>query len=211
MVIHDGIDGERTTPTGAAILRHLAPDTDPHLEKMVVANSGTGFGTKEFEQLPNILRAIVFHDADAQHTDQVTAFGFEVDDQTPEDLAIGLDKIRESTGVLDVTLCPVMSKNGRQAQQVQVLGTEGAQGPILDACFGQTTTLGVRYHDCQGRNLKRAQIEIGGIGVKISECPAGRTAKAEIADLAAIYTTAASRTEAGQNAVVCALSDNDAE
>ena len=46
---------------------------------------------------------------------------FEVDDQSAEELALGLDALRALDGVLDVIQLPAFGKKGRLATQVQVL------------------------------------------------------------------------------------------
>ncbi len=206
VVFQDGIQGERVTPTGAAIIRHLSPKTDGTLEKLVFEAAGTGFGTKQFEQIPNILRVMAFKAVQNVLSDKVTVFEFEIDDQTPEDLAIGLEHIRDTQGVLDVTICPVLAKKGRQAQRIQILGAVGADDLILNACFEQTTTIGVRYHQCERAILKRSSNMAEGIAVKIVQRPSGPSAKAESDDLEQRYDTADARARAGQLATARALS-----
>jgi uncharacterized protein (DUF111 family) len=44
----DGLEGERVTPTGAAILRHLSPAYRAPAEPMRITRTGIGFGTKRF-------------------------------------------------------------------------------------------------------------------------------------------------------------------
>lgn len=207
-VFQDGIAGERVTPTGAAIVAHLAPDANAPRHAVTLDRSGTGFGTKVFEQFPNILRALVFLPSKTHQTDRVTVFQFEIDDQTPEDLAIGLDHIRQVNGVLDVSTSAVFLKKGRQAQHIQILGSEGADQAILNACFEQTTTIGVRFHLVQRAILEREQVTVGGIGVKIVQRPAGLSAKAESDDLAARFTTAAERANAAKLTTKQALENN---
>src|SRR2546423_656398 len=71
---------------------------------------------------------------------------FGVDDQTAEDLAIGLDHIRLLEGVLDVGQSAVLGKKGRMAVHVQVLATPAGLDAAVQACFEETTTIGLRYH-----------------------------------------------------------------
>ena len=61
-------------------------------------------------------------------------------------------------------------------------------GTIIEACFAETTTLGVRWHLEERVVLARATIATDDdIGVKLAERPGGRTtAKAESDDLAGI-------------------------
>ena len=54
----DGIGGERVTPTGAAILRHLQPTTTRPPATLLA--SGFGFGTRTLPGISNCLRALVF-------------------------------------------------------------------------------------------------------------------------------------------------------
>ena len=61
LVTHDdGIEGERVTPTGAAILKHLAPDPVPAREPETLADVGTGFGSRALPGLSNVLRVLEF-------------------------------------------------------------------------------------------------------------------------------------------------------
>ena len=57
----DGVSGERVTPTGAAILRHLvAPDGGGAMPMAKLVAIGTGAGTRTLPGIPNVLRALVF-------------------------------------------------------------------------------------------------------------------------------------------------------
>lgn len=183
-VFDDGIKGERVTPTGAAILSHLEPEFGGPETSMRLSGSGTGFGTAQFPGLHNVLRVFAFETAVQPQLGKVTVFEFEIDDQTPEDLAAGIERIREIPGVLDVLVSAVTGKKNRQAQAVRILGAPDACVRILDACFCQTTTLGVRYHDVARRVLERQSVQVDGAGVKIASRPNGATAKVEMDDLA---------------------------
>ncbi len=206
-VFDDGVKGERITPTGAAILRHLAPTGTGPVEQMRLNSSGTGFGTLELPDIPNILRVMLLEQPIEWTVDQVTVFTFEIDDQTPEDLAIGLDNLRNLAGVLEVNVTQVSTKKGRQANRVQVLGEPNAEDAVFDCCFAQTTTLGVRYQRTRRRILNREQKQVGPVGVKIVRRPSGITAKAEMQDLAKHNETEFARTSAGHIAVSQAIHD----
>ena len=96
--------------------------------------------------MSNILRVLASESIDAglMHED-VVVMQFEVDDQSPEDLAIGLDRVRAQPGVLDVVQAAVLGKKGRMAVQVQVLVRHDAvdslhrrvsMKPAPSACVG---------------------------------------------------------------------------
>ena len=106
-VIDDGIGGERVTPTGAAILRHLAAAPGLPHEPLRLSRCGIGFGTRTLPGISNVLRLMGFEgDAGAPAVEAVGVIAFEVDDQTPEDLATGLDALRARDDVLDVVQIP---------------------------------------------------------------------------------------------------------
>ena len=186
----DGIEGERVTPTGAAILKHLAPDPVPAREPETLAGVGTGFGSRTLPGLSNVLRVLEFRPlAPAARQEQVAVLRCEIDDQTPEDLALGLDRLRARPGVLDVLQWPAYGKKGRMVAAVQVLAEADALDGALDAVFDETTTLGVRWSTVARSALARDAAShsdaLGTVRVKRARRPAGAvTAKAELDDLA---------------------------
>ena len=66
----DDIAGERVTPTGAAILRHLAAESRPDAALGRLQAVGTGAGTRSLPGMPNILRALVFEAATSPEQDR---------------------------------------------------------------------------------------------------------------------------------------------
>ena len=191
--IDDGVTGERVTPTGAAILRYLDCHAPRSREPRRLARSGIGFGTRTLPGMSNCLRAMIFDEAagegatapDAHRTLAVIAF--EVDDQSAEDLAAGLDFLRAQPGVHDVLQMPAFGKKGRMAAHVQVLAAPESAEAAIEACFRATTTIGLRVHMVAGRALPRRieQREVDGRRVRIKhvERPGGATAKVESDDL----------------------------
>jgi uncharacterized protein (DUF111 family)/PP-loop superfamily ATP-utilizing enzyme len=103
-VLDDGIPGERVTPTGAAILAHLEPATLAAGGR--VAAAGHGFGSRRLEGAPNLLRVLLLSARPKSEADRVGVIRFEIDDQTSEDLAIALDRLRALDGVRDVCQWP---------------------------------------------------------------------------------------------------------
>ncbi len=186
--IDDGIDGERITPTGAAILKFLAPGHRMP-SGLALGRSGTGFGTREFPGLSNVVRALVF-EADSEalwDSDQIAQLSFEIDDQTPEAIAVAVERIRDRAGVIDVIVTAYMGKKGRQGCSVRVLVDLDARDDVLAGCFDETTTLGIRQEIVTRAVLRRQSVVLEHEGqrfrVKIAERPGGRTAKVEMDDL----------------------------
>ena len=186
-VIDDGIGGERVTPTGAAILRHLAAAPGLPHEPLRLSRCGIGFGTRTLPGISNVLRLMGFEgDAGAQAVEAVGVIAFEVDDQTPEDLATGLDALRARDDVLDVVQIPAFGKKGRMLASIQVLCRPDALDGVIDACFHETATIGLRSSRGMRTVLARRALTIGDgdTAVKVVTRPgAMRTAKAEAAGL----------------------------
>lgn len=185
----DGAAGERVTPTGAAILKYLAPAPSPPAGPMRLECSGFGLGHAALDGVSNALRALVFSESAAgARSENIAELRFEIDDQSPEDLAAGLDNIRAMPGVLDAVQSPVFGKKGRMAAQVQILCRREVMDAVTDACFLETTTLGVRRQTVNRRVIERS-ISVhdsggGEVRVKTALRPgAKRTAKAEMDDL----------------------------
>lgn len=185
----DGLDGERITPTGAAILKYLAPASGLPDAALKLDRSGVGMGTKRFEGISNVLRLLTFKEPEAAvwHGDRVLQVEFEIDDQSPEDLAVGLERIRRLDGVLDVIQMPGFGKKGRQLTAIRILARPDAEPVVLRRCFDETTTLGVRRQLVSRAILDREEttVEDGDASyrVKIARRPAGASAKPEIEDL----------------------------
>lgn len=196
VVIDDGEQGERVTPTGAAILRHLAPsqEADPVPRRLIGA--GIGFGTRMLETRSNVLRASLFAAAEnGLQGDRVEVLRFEIDDQTGEDLAIALERLRGAAGVIDVCQWPVLGKKGRMAAAVQVMVRPEAAARVVDAVLAETTTLGVRRSMVARTTVRREMQDVDGVPVKLARRPLGISAKAEMDGLAHLEGIASRRAE----------------
>jgi uncharacterized protein (DUF111 family) len=189
-MLDDGIAGERVTPTGAAILRYLKPIARPRAPG-VLWRTGIGFGTRRLPGTSNVLRLLAFVPQEEAflgipHRD-LAVIAFEVDDQTPEDLAIALERLRALPGVHDVLQMAAWGKKGRMAAHLQLLARPEVLDEVVEACFRETTTIGLRTHLVQGRALTRRMHSVLVDGqpmrVKSVERPGGRSGKTEADDL----------------------------
>lgn len=189
-VFDDGLPGERVTPTGAAILHYLGCRERLDATPRVVAASGSGFGARRLKGMSNVLRVLAFEAADeAARAEKVALLAFEIDDQTGEELAQSLDRLRAHPQVLDVTQFAGFGKKGRMVCHIQVLARPEGWRDVADLCFSQTTTLGLRWQLVPrltlGRKEETARLDEIGIRVKLAERPGGRiSAKADIDDVA---------------------------
>lgn len=175
----DGISGERVTPTGAAILKHLVGMETGAAQEGRLLRSGTGAGTRELQDMPNILRVLAFEQATPHAADTVTVISFEIDDMTGEEIGIAADRLRTVDGVLDVSLGERWGKKGRPTQSFSLLVRPGCVEVVAARCFCETSTIGLRTHDVKRRVLDRSLMKQDGIGVKKAERPGGATLKVE--------------------------------
>jgi hypothetical protein len=196
----DGVAGERLTPTGAAILRHLVPPercgTSPGTGRL--AGVGLGAGTRELPGMPNVLRVLVMERDVAPGADRVGVIEFEIDDMTGEEIGLAGDRLRAVTGVLDVSVGYRTGKKGRPMAAFRLLVQPAAADAAADACFRETSTLGLRVREEMRRVLVRRELPTpdgdAGVRVKVAHRPEGeRTAKAEHDDVARLDSLDARR------------------
>ena len=188
-VIDDGIGGERVTPTGAAIARSLTPTSRPEGRTLEISHIGTGFGARTIPGIANALRVLAFHDpktpkARNGSAETIGVICFEIDDQTPEDLAIGLQRISDMETVHDVKQWPVYGKKGRISTAIQILCEDKALDAVGRMCFLETTTIGLRRRIEERTVLDRtsSSVLVNGFPVRVKKVlrPGGRrTVKAE--------------------------------
>ncbi len=187
----DGLPGERVTPTGAAILRHLMAGNETPRPPGRLQGKGAGCGTRRFPGLANLLHALVIETVEgaAPDRDRIAVIAFEVDDMTPEALATGLDRLRLAEGVRDVGYQLRHGKKGRSQFAVQVLASPERAETVAALCFLETSTLGLRLEVATRLILKRRHetVEIGSDSLPLKRAlrPDGsETAKVEADALA---------------------------
>jgi hypothetical protein len=191
----DGIGGERVTPTGAAILRHLVPAAQCGARRAAgrLLSIGSGAGTRALPGLPNILRVLVLERGAtaAADADVVTVLEFDVDDMTGEEIAVAADRLRAEPGVVDVSIGTRQGKKGRPLADFRLLVQPHAADAIARACFAETSTLGLRWREERRRVLRRTEVTVtvdgATVSAKVAMRPGDeRTAKAAQDDVVAM-------------------------
>lgn len=187
-VIRTGPDGagELVTPTGAALVRVLSSGPEP--QSYVPRKSGFGAGTKDFPDRANALRLVLADPVgDGARDEEIRLLACEVDDMSPEYLAVAAERLR-AAGALDVVLQPVMMKKGRGGMRIEVLAPPNRAAELEALLLGETTSIGVRRSVLRRTALPRegTVVEVLGfqIAVKVVKLPDGRRrAKPEFADV----------------------------
>lgn len=180
----DGVAGERVTPTGAAILRHLVDPGAASGAGGRLDAVGTGAGTRTLPSVPNVLRALVFATVDVAAQDRVAILSFEIDDMTGEEIAVAADRLRAVSGVLDLSIGQRLGKKGRAMQSFRLLVQPQAVQSVAERCFAETSTIGLRLREESRIVLPRRLSTTDAVGVKAVRRPGGvETVKAESDDL----------------------------
>lgn len=160
---------EMTTPTGAAILTALAENIGP-MPEMDIQRIGYGAGSRDFEQLPNLLRIFVGAPSQQSTSDTVVEIAANIDDCSSEILAATMESLL-AAGCLDAWTVPVTMKKSRPAWQLSVLCHPADVEAAEQILFSETTTFGIRRHLCQRTKLQRefktVETAYGAIRVKL--------------------------------------------
>jgi uncharacterized protein (TIGR00299 family) protein len=165
------VEGEATTPTGAALLRVLAAGPPPGQWRLV--QSGWGAGERDPRHYPNALRLLVAELA--AEAGRVVLLATDVDDMSPEYVE-PLRQALVTAGALDVQTWPVQMKKGRSGFRVEIVAPEELAEPVTAALFRHSTTAGVRRWTAERATLERRQVTVQltpdvAVRVKVLERP----------------------------------------
>jgi uncharacterized protein (TIGR00299 family) protein len=176
---YGGVQGESTTPTGAAIMCASVDEYQPQ-GIFTPQKIGYGVGFKDFE-IPNVLRVALGEYATVQSSDEtVEHFKIEanIDDMTPEAYE-PLMQVLFDAGAVDVYLTPIVMKKGRPAHCISALCESASVSAVSDALLNQSTTIGLRVIAFDKRVLAREMVKVetryGAVEVKRVTQPDGRT------------------------------------
>jgi uncharacterized protein (TIGR00299 family) protein len=168
--VHNDIGpGERVTPTGAAIVAALA-ERGP-LPELRIERTGSGAGSKDFPDRPNILRAILGSADPAPVDDQVLVVETNLDDCSPEILGHAMERLL-AAGALDVWFTPIQMKKNRPAVLLSLLTVASESARLVDIVLTETTAIGVRTYPvrrtvCQ-RRIEERTTPLGPVRFKVS-------------------------------------------
>ena len=162
---------ELVTPTGAALLTALASNIGETIQ-LRTESTGYGAGTRDVEQVPNLLRVEIGELVADRQTDTPVLLETNIDDMTPEIYGYLIDRLLEA-GARDAFLTPVIMKKGRPGIQLTVLTDPNKETELTELIFSETTTLGIRRLPVQRHTLERrtdtVQTPYGPIRVKIAD------------------------------------------
>ena len=153
------VEGELTTPTGAAIVATLVDEFGP-LPAMKINGIGYGAGQKEFPQA-NLLRLLVGETSDTttSQTDSIVLLETNLDDATGEAVGHCVSQLWQA-GALDVATSPLQMKKDRPGVLLAVQCRPADADALAEVIFRDTTTLGLRRSSLQRLTLPRRQVTV---------------------------------------------------
>ena len=153
---HGGpIEVELATPTGASILVNLADEVTRFYPSIVPLKVGYGAGTKEFSEMPAVLRLTLGNSMDSGLVrDEIAVLETNIDDATGEIIGYAIDKLL-SEGAKDVSITPMFTKKNRPGQIIKVIADQKDAQRLSKVLIDETGTLGVRVYYCERHIINR--------------------------------------------------------
>jgi len=133
---------EMCTPTGAALLA-ASVSTWETLPEMTVRRVGTGAGSREVDELPNVIRLVLGEPLGSAATGTAVVVETNVDDVDPRLWPLVLARLIEA-GAADAWLTPILMKKGRPAHTLHALCRPDQVEAVRSVIFTETPTIGVR-------------------------------------------------------------------
>ncbi len=154
------VRGELTTPTGAAILTSVVQSWCES-PVMTVERIGSGAGTRDLLEQPNLLRLFVgtVTETTAAEADTVWVLETNLDDVPAEAIGYCFEQLF-AAGALDVFSIPVQMKKNRPGVLLSVLAPEALVSALEEILFRETATFGVRRYPVQRHKLQREAIQV---------------------------------------------------
>ena len=150
----DAGPGERVTPTGAAIVAALADGFGPP-PAMRVAAVGCGAGSRDFADVPNVLRLVMGEKTAALAKDEVYVIETHIDDMNPEILGFLMERLL-ACGALDAAFSPLQMKKNRPATRLTIISPMDKVDELARLVLAESTAIGVRYYPVSRMILSRA-------------------------------------------------------
>jgi len=167
---------EIVTPTGAAIISTLSSSFGT-MPEMTIKKTGYGSGKKDTgSSLPNLLRIVLGEPATNKteksisiQEETIYVVNTNIDDMSPE-ISGFLMEILFDNKALDVCYIPIQMKKNRPGMQIEVICKKEDLDNIINTILTETTSIGVRYHECKRESLVRenaiVETRFGNIKVK---------------------------------------------
>ncbi len=194
ITIEDKYFGEITTPTGIALIATFV-DKFGQPDNINIEKIGIGLGSKNISR-PNFLRVLLieidddYKDNHKPVCETIISQEAWIDDSTPEDVAILIERLRNA-GAIDVVCYSVDMKKNRKGVCIKVIVDKKNQTVLREVWFNYSTTIGIRENNISRWILPRRTVshktKFGEVNVKEIIRPNGQISiKIEHKDLTEI-------------------------
>jgi uncharacterized protein (TIGR00299 family) protein len=183
------LEGERATPTGAALLATWVSDwSEPPPFRLLA--QGVGAGARDPKDRPNVLRVFLGETEGPVTRREVCVLECAIDDEQPQAVAHATQRLLEA-GARDAFVTPIVMKKGRSAVLLTVLCDPDRTEALVALVFAHTSTIGLRIRRDERRELPREEAVVRVFGaemrLKVVTLPDGsRRARPEHDDVAAV-------------------------
>jgi pyridinium-3,5-bisthiocarboxylic acid mononucleotide nickel chelatase len=164
-------EGERVTPTGAAILATLAEGFGAP-PAMKPERIGYGAGEKDFHEVPNLLRLVLGDCTEATRGEEVLVIETHVDDMPAEIFGFLMERLLEA-GALDVAFSPLQMKKNRPGTKLTVIARDEELERLSGIILAESTAIGLRYYPVRritlARSCEERESSLGPVRVKVLE------------------------------------------
>jgi uncharacterized protein (TIGR00299 family) protein len=157
-VVFTSIEEELTTPTGAAIIKALSSGVLQD-EAITVEKVGYGAGSKEFQELPNLLRLVIGRLSSDQEQEEIHTVEANIDDMNPQLYPAVIEQLL-ARGAHDAYLIPIIMKKGRPGILLSAMVPASRLNDVTEVFYRETSTIGLRIQVVGRRKLPRRQMEI---------------------------------------------------
>ncbi len=161
---------ELVTPTGALLVTGYARRFGP-LPPMRLRQAGYGAGTRDFADLPNVLRVFIGEADGGAPASHVVVIEAEIDDMNPQIFGVLMDRLL-AAGALDVFYTSIQMKKNRPGTLMSIVAPPEARETLTSIVFRETTTIGVRFTEMQRECLDRETLAVetpfGRIRIKVA-------------------------------------------
>jgi uncharacterized protein (DUF111 family) len=179
-----GGPGERTTPTGAALLAAwTAGDGAPARFRSRAVGLGAGRADPA-QGPPNLVRVSLGEEEAGSARTEAWLLELNLDDQPGEEIAHALGALR-AAGALDVWTVPVQMKKDRPGVVVAALARPDARADLERAALAWTTTFGLRWTRVERLECERGEVTVAVEGqslrVKVRRRPGAESDERDLA------------------------------
>lgn len=172
-----GVEGEATTPTGAAIMKACV---DAFVDHVQGASLETVYGIGHRDtNLPNVLRVQLLESRTAEDGDSAyehVKIEVNIDDMSPEAFEPLIERLF-AAGASDVFLQPIVMKKSRPAQMLSILCKKELATNLGEMVLNNSSTIGLRITPfgkmLLPRHIIRVPTQMGEVSAKIVVQPDG--------------------------------------